>query len=180
MVGKFTDQALHSASASGDDSDTVQGHSVLQMACHDEGGNVVGFAVGAGGQQGQDFTGLTVCRRSASLQPHSGCADFLGDTGHQSANCRSVSMDALENLRGERPHASQPTETLRFASAESVAGNIGFSSHGEPNTEILESAKEFKRCLGHVMDVIDTDVHQGLKARGQARLQDDDGAPNNL
>jgi hypothetical protein len=89
-------------------------------------------------------------------------------------------MDALENLRGERPHASKPTETLRFASAESVAGNIGLSDDSEPDTEVLECAKEFKRCLGHIMDVIDTDVHQGLKARGQASLQHNDGATNNL
>ena len=75
-------------------------------------------------------------------------------------------MDSGENLWGERPHAGKPAQAFGFASSEGIAGNIGLGGDGEPHPEILECAQEIERRLGHVMDVINADVDQGLKRWG--------------
>jgi hypothetical protein len=47
VVGQFTNEALHPTAASGNDSNAIEGHCVLEMACHDERSNVTRFTVSA-------------------------------------------------------------------------------------------------------------------------------------
>jgi hypothetical protein len=180
VVREFANQALHSTAPPGNDGNAIEGHSVLEMASHDERSDVTGFTVSAWRHKSEDLTGFTNDRGCASLQPHTSGADLLGDTGHYPSDGVPVSMDAGQNFWGERPRAGKTAETLGLAASEGVPGNIGFGSYGEPQAKILEGVQEIEGSLGHVVDVIHTDVHQRIKPRGQAPFKNHNGAANDF